>query len=144
MFLGNFSRVNIGKVTKAANDSTIVLNDYPYTYATRMKENLLEQQQQSSAEELNNVSSSSTIATTDGDAGLSWKLIGEDINVLPEFTIEYVVLQYFIYRKENGGLERQDWNNFNSGGFKLFKEGIFKKYMSVIHNKCLCKSHLLT
>ena len=104
-----------------------LLNDYPYTYATRVKENnLLEQQQQSSAEEQNNVSSSSTIATTDGDVGLSWKLIGEDINVLPEFTTENV-LQYFIYRKKNDGLERQDWKNFNSSGFKLFKDGHIQK-----------------
>ena len=96
-----------------------------------MKENnLLRQQQQLSAEEQNCVSSSLTIATTHGDVGLSWKLIDEDINVLPEFTIENV-LQYFIYRKENDGLERQDWKNFNSGGFKLFKEGhIQKVYVS--------------
>ena len=78
-----------------------------------------------------NVSSSSTIATTDGDVGLSWKLIDEDINVLPEFTTENV-LQYFIYRKENDGLERQDWKNFNLDGFKLFKEGHIQKYMLVI------------
>lgn len=41
---------------------------------------------------------------------------------MPEFTIENV-MQYFIYRKENDGLERQDWKNFNVGGYKLFKEG---------------------
>ena len=57
-------------------------------------------------------------------------MIGEDINVLPEFTTENV-LQYFIYRKKNDGLERQDWKNFNSGRFKLFKDGhIQKVYVS--------------
>ena len=92
-----------------------------------MKEyNLLGQQQQSSTEEQNVVSAPLNITTTDGDKGLSWKLIAEDINMLPEFTTENV-LQYFIYRKENDGLERQDWKNFNFGGFKLFKEGHIQK-----------------
>ena len=85
-----------------------------------MKEhNLLGQQQQLSTEEQNVVSAPLNITTTDGDEGLSWKLIAEDINMLPEFTTENV-LQYFIYRKENDGLERQDCKNFNFGGFKLF------------------------
>lgn len=52
----------------------------------------------------------------------SWSLIDEDLKIIPEFTIENV-LQYFIYRKEYDGLERQDWKNFKSGGYKLFKEG---------------------
>ena len=65
-----------------------------------MKEyNLLGQQQQSSTEEQNVVSAPLNITTTDGDKGLSRKLIDEDINMLPEFTTENV-LQYFIYRKE--------------------------------------------
>ena len=48
--------------------------------------NLLGQQQQSSTEEQNVVSAPLNITTTDGDKGLSWKLIAEDINMLPEFT----------------------------------------------------------
>ena len=72
----------------------------------------------------------------------SWTLIHEDLKLIPEFTIENV-LQYFIYRKECDGLERQDWKNFKSGGYKLFKEGhIQKVYASVstslVHVKAIC------
>lgn len=45
---------------------------------------------------------------------------------MPKFTIENV-MQYFVYRKENDALERQDWKNFNVGGYKLFKEGHVQK-----------------
>ena len=41
---------------------------------------------------------------------------------LPEFTIEHVT-EYLIYRKEEDKLQAEDWKNFKSGGYKLFKEG---------------------
>ena len=61
---------------------------------------------------------------------------------MPEFTIENV-MQYFIYRKENDGLERQDWKNFNVGGYKLFKEGHVQKIYgglsaNKVHIKATC------
>ena len=64
----------------------------------------------------------------------SWSLIDEDLRLIPEFTIENV-LQYFIYRKERDGLERQDWKNFKSGGYNLYKEGhVQKVYASISTN----------
>ena len=38
-----------------------------------------------------------------------------------------------MYRNENDGLERQDWKNFNVGGYKLFKEEHVQKIYG-----CLC------
>lgn len=75
-----------------------------------------------------------TTASSDcaSDIALSWSLIHEDLQLMPEFTIENV-MQYFVYRKENDGLERQDWKNFNVGGYKLFKEGHIQKIYG-----CLC------
>jgi len=72
----------------------------------------------------------------------SWTLIDEDLKLPPEFTIEYV-LQYFIYRKECDGLERQDWKNFKSGGYKLFKEEHVQKACasnaaSLVYVKATC------
>jgi len=47
-------------------------------------------------------------------------------------TIENV-MQYSICQKESYGFERQDWKNFNSGGFKLLKEGHVKKaYLQIM------------
>ena len=70
---------------------------------------------------------------------LQLTLINEDIQLMPEFTIENV-MQYFIHRKENDGLERQDWKNFDVGGYKLFKEGHVQKiYGSVSANMVLIK-----
>ena len=72
----------------------------------------------------------------------SWSLIDEDLKLIPEFTIKNV-LQYFIYRKECDGLERQDWKNFKSGGYNLYKEGhVQKVYASistnVVYVKAIC------
>ena len=59
---------------------------------------------------------------------------------MPEFAIENV-MQYFIYRKENNGLERQDWKNFNVGGYKLFKEGHVQKiYVTVFAKTSLVRT----
>ena len=46
----------------------------------------------------------------------------EQPEALPDFTIEHVT-QYLIYRKEQDNLRAEDWKNFKSGGYKLFKEG---------------------
>ena len=62
---------------------------------------------------------------------------------MPEFTIENV-MQYFIYKKEDDGLERQDWKNFNVGGYKLFKEGhVQKMYGCLSANKVHIKATCL-
>ena len=45
---------------------------------------------------------------------------------LPPFTIEHV-MQYLINRKKEDNLRAEDWKNFKSGGFKLFKEGHVRK-----------------
>ena len=55
------------------------------------------------------------------------KLI-DNPEALPEFTIENVV-DYLINRKENDCMRAEDWKNFKTGGYKLFKEGHVQKIM---------------
>ena len=56
----------------------------------------------------------------------TWKMINDDIQLLPNFTTENVI-QYLTYQKEADGLEKQDWKSLNYGGYKLFKEGHVQK-----------------
>ena len=61
---------------------------------------------------------------------------------LPPFTIEHI-MQYLINRKEEDNLQAEDWKNFKSGGFKLFKEGHVRKLYNVrddlfSETKCEC------
>ena len=49
---------------------------------------------------------------------------------LPPFTIEHV-MQYLINRKEKHNFRSEDWKNFKSGVFKLFKEGHVRKLYNV-------------
>lgn len=53
---------------------------------------------------------------------VTWKNLKDSPELIPNFTINEVI-EYFIYRNDSDGLERQDWKNLNSGGYKLFKEG---------------------
>ena len=69
------------------------------------------------------------------------KLI-DNPNVMPAFTIENV-LDYLIYRKEEDCLRAEDWKNFKTGGFKLFKEGHVQNIMvshkgAVFEIECKC------
>ena len=57
---------------------------------------------------------------------VTWSKIEEEINLLPDFTIENVI-QYFVYQKEADGLEKEDWKSLNFGGYKLFREGHVQK-----------------
>jgi len=93
-------------------------------FSCRVKDNLLSSNTQQQPAVLQ---TTSTLLDVSSNIE-SWILIDEDLKMLPEFTIENV-LQYFIYRKECDGLERQDWKNFKSGGYKLFKEGMLKRYV---------------
>jgi len=61
---------------------------------------------------------------------------------MPAFTIENV-LDYLIYRKEEDCLRAEDWKNFKTGGFKLFKEGHVQNIMvshkgAVFEIECKC------
>ena len=59
-------------------------------------------------------------------ASVTWSKIEEEINLLPDFTIENVI-QYFVYQKEADGLEKEDWKSLNFGGYKLLREGHVQK-----------------
>ena len=56
---------------------------------------------------------------------------------LPNFTINEV-MDYFIYRNDNDGLERQDWKNLNSSGYKLFKEGHIQSLSAGLSGNTCC------
>ena len=74
----------------------------------------------SSASDLQPITSQSETVTL--PASVTWIKIEEEINLLPDFTIENVI-QYFVYQKEADGLEKEDWKSLNFGGYKLFREG---------------------
>ena len=59
---------------------------------------------------------------------VTWSKIEEEINILPDFTIDNVI-QYFVYQKEADGLEKEDWKSLNFGRYKLFREGHVQKIM---------------
>lgn len=62
---------------------------------------------------------------------------------LPNFTISEV-MDYFIYRNDSDGLERQDWKNLNSGGYKLCKEGHIQSLSAgLCGNTCFVKGKCL-
>ena len=52
------------------------------------------------------------------------KLI-DNPEAIPLFTIEYVV-DYLINCKDQNSMRAEDWKNFKTGGYKLFKEGHVK------------------
>lgn len=47
-------------------------------------------------------------------------------------------MDYFIYRNDIDGLERQDWKNLNSGGYKLFKEGHVQSLSAGLSSNTCC------
>ena len=48
------------------------------------------------------------------------------------------MIDYFIYRNDSDGLERQDWKNLNSGGYKLFKEGHVQSVSAGLSGNTCC------
>ena len=48
-----------------------------------------------------------------------------------------------MYLNDIDGLEKQDWKNLNSGGFKLFKEGHVQDISAVVVNICQVKGKCL-
>ena len=68
-----------------------------------MKENnlLLAEKEQLTCQATSTASSDTALTAL----SCNWSLVNEDIQLMPEFTVENV-MQYFIYRKENDGLER--------------------------------------
>jgi len=67
------------------------------------------------------LSKDATVAVNVHQRNVSGKL-QEQPEALPDFTIKHVT-QYLIYHKEQDNLQAEDWKNFKSGGYKLFKEG---------------------
>ena len=80
----------------------------------------------SSASDLQPITSQSESVTL--PAPVTWSKIEEEINLLPDFTIENVI-QYFVYQKEADGLEKEDWKSLNFGGYKLFRESHVQKIL---------------
>ena len=79
---------------------------------------------QSSASDLRPITSQSESVTL--PTPVTWSKIEEEINLLPDFTIDNVI-QYFMYQKEADGLEKEDWKSLNFGGYELFREGHVQK-----------------
>ena len=74
---------------------------------------------------------------------VTWKNLIDIPASLPNFTINEV-MDYFIYRNDSDGLERQDWKNLNSAGFKLFKEGHIQNIsVGLSGNTCYIKGKCL-
>ena len=74
---------------------------------------------------------------------VTWKNLIDTPASLPNFTINEV-MDYFIYRNDSDELERQDWKNLNSGGYKLFKEGHIQNLsVGVSGNTCYIKGKCL-
>ena len=72
-----------------------------------------------------------------------WKNLIDAPASLPNFTINKV-MNYFIYRNDSDGLERQDWKNLNLGGYKLFKEGHIQNLSADLSgNTCYIKGKCL-
>ena len=74
---------------------------------------------------------------------VTWKSLIDSPALIPSFTINEV-MDYFIYRNDSDGLERQDWKNLNSGGYKLFKEGHVQSLsVGLSSNTCCVKGKCL-
>ena len=74
-----------------------------------------------------------------------WKKICDEPTIIPELSFDEI-LQYFdnVYLNDIDGLEKQDWKNLNSGGFKLFKEGHVQDISAVVvNNICQVKGKCL-
>lgn len=61
----------------------------------------------------------------------------ESPDLIPNFTINEVI-DYFIYCDDNDGLERQDWKNLNSEGYKLYKEGYVQSLSAGLSGNTCC------
>lgn len=86
---------------------------------------------------------SATIQSSSCSVSVVWKSLLESHNSIPSFGINQII-EYFVYRNDSDGLERQDWKNVNSGGYKLFKEGhVYDLFTSFSHNTFFIKGKCL-